>query len=309
MNTVNVKKLLRITWLFAILTMVTLPFVVVLTESISPENFVHVMLLGFYGMVVGIFGILSVGFLNGIRSKLSPEQKKPFLILLVVSGLLLLIASILPLDKYLTFVYYDTILAGLGGVFVLSSIYSITCYLNLFDNIFLGLFTGIVLGLVLNRFGIEEAGFIVGFCFFLSFYGFFFLGIMHSKKSKENRSFRRLISAFCYVNCFIFLLLFFKFSSEQPAFTRSLDAIGVILFLLASIALFISLPFSNFVEWLKSQRKTFYKVILLPLLFFLVIFSLTFLLPDSTYRKIFFIEFSTTEKVHFGMDDYESDID
>ena len=308
MGAVNVKKLFRLTWLFAILTMVSLPSVVFLTEFISPDNIIHTMLLGFFGMFAFIFGILSIGFLNGIRNRLSKKQKKPFLFLLVISGLLLLF--FLPLfDKHLTFDYSFLIVLGLVVVFVLSSIYSLTCYLHLFDSIFMGLFAGIVLGFVLNRFGVDIGGFIVGFSFFLSFYGFLFLAITYSKKSKENRPFRRIISVFSYLNCLIFLLLFIKFSSEQPAFTRTLDAIGVIMFLLASIALFISLPFSNFIEWLKSQRQVFYRVTLLPLLFFLVVFSLTFLLPDSTYRKIFFIEFSTKEKVHFGMEDYESEID
>lgn len=306
----NVKRHIRLTWLFAILTMVLFTSMFLFIETISPDDLIATMLFGLY--IIGIFavGIASLVFLITIRSRLRSKQKNKFLFLLAVSGLLLLILEYLvPLNDYIAFIYYDTILFGLVGIFVLSSIYALTCYMHFFDNIFLGLFAGIILGLILNRFGMELAGFIVGFCLFLSFYGLLFLAITHSIKSKENRHFRRLISAFCYVNCFIFLLLFIKFSSEQPAFTKPIDTIGVIIFILASIALFISMPLSNFIEWLKSQREIFYKVVLLPFLFFLIVFSLRFLLSDSTYRKIFFIEFSKTEKVHFGMEEYESEID
>ncbi len=308
MSAVNVKKLLRLSWLFGILTVALFPFVIVLAQFMSIENYVHLMLFGLFGLFVLVLGIISIGFLIGVRSQLSGKERKPYIILTVISGLLFIIVSILP-DSFSDKLYFLAIGVCIVGIFFLSFIYVFTLYLHLFDYIFLVLLGGIVIGLILNQFGIQIARFIIGFCFFLSFLGFLFTAIMHSKRTKENKPFRRIVSSFCYINCFIFLLLFFKFSSEQPAFTRTLDAIGVILFLLASITLFIILPFSNFIEWLKSQRQFFYRVILLPFLFFLVVFSLTFLLPDSTYRKIFFIEFSSKEKVHFDMKDYESDID
>ena len=226
-----------------------------------------------------------------------------------MSGILSIVSFLVPLEELGGEILYLAIGMGTVGIFLLSTIYVLTCYLYFFNNIFLGLFAGIMSGFVLNRFGVEFGGFITGLCLFLSFYGFIYLAIKSSKKSKENKQFTRLISVFSYVNSFIFLLLFFKFSSYQPAFTKSLDAIGVIVFLLATIALFISMPFSNFIDWLRSQRQTFYKVILLPFVFFLLVFSLRFLLPEATYRKIFFIEYSRTEKVHFWMEDYESEID
>ena len=85
----NVKKYLRITWLFAILTMVTFPFIFVLAESLS---LAEAIILGFAGMFVVILGILSVAFIISVRNGLSQKQKKPFLMLAVLSGLLLLFA-------------------------------------------------------------------------------------------------------------------------------------------------------------------------------------------------------------------------
>ena len=309
MKEINVKKLLRVAWIFAILTMCTLPFIRLLAENLSEDDVIQNMLVGSYGFLVILLGLASIGFLNGISGRLTPKQKKPFLILTITSGLLFLFfAFLFPLSR-IPYLVLETITFGLLGVFVLACIYSLTCYLGMFDRIFIGLFSGIVAGLILNRIGIGVAGFFVGLFCFLSFYGFLFHAILHLRKSKEHKQFRRMVALFCFVNSLIFLLLFFKFSSDKPAFTKSLDAIGVVIFLFATIALFISMPFSNFMEWLKSERQTFYKVILLPFLFYLVVFSLTFLLPDSTYRKIFFIEYSKTEKVHFWMEDYESDID
>jgi len=302
----NIKRRSRATWILIFFSYAT--FIMIEPSLSLPWGSEGLFALFFFSCF--IIGIIAIIFLNTIRTKLPEKHKRLFLILLVFSGILYLFFDYLvPLDEVLEFDIGYAILMGIGGTFIFSSIYGFTCYLHQADNIFLGLLTIILISLVLNRFGVEGAGFIVGFCFFLTFYGFLFLAITHSMKSKSSKHFRRIISTFCYVICFIFLLLFFKFSSGQPAFTKYYDTIGVITFLLASIALFISMPFSNFIEWLKTQRQLFYKVILLPFLFFLIVFSLRFLLPDSTYRSIFFIEFSKKEKVHFWMEDYESEID
>jgi len=45
----------------------------------------------------------------------------------------------------------------------------------------------------------------------------------------------------------------------------------------------------------------------MPLLLFLIIFSLKFLLPDSTYRKIFYKEYSEKGAIYFDMKDYKVD--
>jgi len=63
----------------------------------------------------------------------------------------------------------------------------------------------------------------------------------------------------------------------------------------------------DFIEWSKPQRQAFKRLIILPLILFLLIFSLKFLLPGNVYRKIFFKEYSETKKIYFEMKDYEVD--
>jgi H+/Cl- antiporter ClcA len=102
-------------------------------------------------------------------------------------------------------------------------------------------------------------------------------------------------------------LFFLKFTESRPAFISVYDIIGVVGFLLTCLALFIILPFSNFIEWSKSQKQSFKRLIIMPLILFLLIFSLKFLLPGNVYRKVFFKEYSEAKKIYFDMKDYEID--
>jgi len=67
------------------------------------------------------------------------------------------------------------------------------------------------------------------------------------------------------------------------------------------------LPFSNYLEWPESQKKSFKRLIFLPFIFFLILFSLKFLLPENKYRKIFFKEYGGKEIIQFRMEDYKID--
>lgn len=301
----KIEKLHKIRWILIISSILFVGlFITVLNIDTFPEALQIIA-----SIISLIVIILAFIFLLYKRITLQAKLRKFLIILLSVTAVFCLLTEhISLLNELLKHDLYWVIYVSIFAIFILSSIYCFTSYLHRVENILLCLVFGILIGLVLNRFGINEASFIVGLCLFFTSYGFLFLSITTLKKLKENKYYGRLVSPFYFVIFFIYSILFIKFSSAQPAFTSTLDTVGAIIFILASITLFISMPFTNFTDWAKPQKQVFYKVILLPFLFFLIVFSLTFLLPDTTYRKIFFIEFSKKEKVHFRMDDYEIDI-
>jgi len=171
----------------------------------------------------------------------------------------------------------------------------------------LGLIIVIIIGFIINRLGVEEGSFITPFAFLLSSIGFIYLVFKSIPVFKMNKSIGIIFMSFYSINATLNALLLIKFLSVNPALNSVYDTIGVVIFLIACLTLFIILPFSNFVDWSKSLKKSFKRLILTPLILFLFIFSLKFLLPDNTYRKIFFKEYSKKEKIHFEMKDYTID--
>ncbi|MBA7526562.1 hypothetical protein ES705_18724 [subsurface metagenome] len=256
-----------------------------------------------------IVSILAFIFLLYKRITLQAKLRKFLIILLSVTAVFYLLTEhIFLLNEVLIFDLYWSIYISIIFIFILASIYCFTSYLHRVENILLCLVFGILIGLVLNRFGIDEAGVMVVFFLALSSFGFIFLAIT-SIKGEDDKQYKRSVVPFYFVLAVCNATLALKFSSYQPALTSTLDLVGVIVFLVSCIALFITMPFSNFIEWSKSQKQNFQKLILIPFVFFLLVFSLKFLLPDPTYRKIFFQEYTKKQKVYFGMDDYEIDIE
>jgi hypothetical protein len=197
-----------------------------------------------------------------------------------------------------------------GGVIffiIYSTVLSIICFYEKIGNILVGLIFTILFGFVLNRIGASEGGAIIQVSFLLSSLGFSYLLFKTIRDFKSNKPTRRIFMLFYGAIAVLDIVFFLKFIEVRPAFNSAYDIIGVIIFLLACMLLFIILPFSNFIEWSKSQKQAFKRLIILPLILFLLIFSLKFLLPGNVYRKIFFKEYSEAKKIYFEMKDYEVD--
>ena len=75
--------------------------------------------------------------------------------------------------------------------------------------------------------------------------------------------------------------------------------------LLSCLGLFVVLPFSGFIEWTEKQKHSFKRLLLIPYIFLFLVFSLKFLLPDSTYKKFFSQDYAIKEKVFFKLEDYD----
>jgi hypothetical protein len=180
-------------------------------------------------------------------------------------------------------------------------VYLLDAYVRKIEAINFGLIALVLAGFILNRFGLILGRVIILFAFGLASIGFCILVYKSIISYRENRKAGGiLITLYCAL-AILNALFFLKFMVFMPVFTNIYDTIGVV------VTIFIVLPFSNFIEWAQSQKKTFVRLIIFPLILFLLIFSLKFLLPDTTYRKIFFKEYSEQGKVYFNMKDNEID--
>jgi len=260
-------------------------------------------------IIWGISCILLLIFLTYKRTTISFGIKRFSIVLLASSFLLYILfnyafASSNLIQSFKVFVNYT--------IFY-SILLSFICYLENIEVILLGLIMAIVIGFILKGLGLSEGGFIISFSFFLSSIGYFRLFIKARSAYKENKTIRRIFRIFFCVIAILYFLLLIFFAASTPREPGNDYAPGVIIFLLACLALFIFMPFSNFIDWSKLQKQTFKRLILLPLILFFFIFSLTYLLPENTYNKIFFqnyfgkIKIFGKEKNHFNMKDYTID--
>ena len=235
------------------------------------------------------------------RAEISKTVKTALMILGIISFVIYLSGRLKLFD-------IDFVIVSLSVYNIILAIFLL--FISFLDNIeiiLLGLVPVIVIGFIINRFGIEEGGVIIPVAFFLSSVGFIYLAIRSLPKIKKEKNKVTIFFIFYLVIGILNALFLIKFMGTLPALNNLYDTIGVILFLLTSLAMFIILPFSNFTEWAKEQKVSFRRIILTPLILFLLIFSLKFLLPGKIYRNIFFKEFSKKEEVHFNMKDYVID--
>jgi len=179
-------------------------------------------------------------------------------------------------------------------------------YFHRVDLIIPGLIAVILIGLILNRLGLEdEAGAILILAFILLTISIIYVSFLSFRSFKGNSIVRRLFFFLGLVLAFCSAVFMIKFSMWEAAHTSAIDFLGAIVFLTACLLLFATMPFSNFVEWTNKQKRFFYRLILIPMIFFLVLFSLKFLLPGTSYQRLFFKGYAEKEKVFFGMKKYE----
>jgi hypothetical protein len=192
--------------------------------------------------------------------------------------------------------------------FIASLVLCLIIYLNKAEVILSGLIVVVLIGFVINRLGFSDIGqSLLLIAFGLSIIGFFHLGFASRKIITEYKIRRRFFMISYFLLGVLNALLFLKFLSYRPDSSSIYDTIGVIIFLIGCLAIFIFLPFSNFIEWPQSLKSAFKRLVFAPIILFLIIFSLRFLLPDSAYKKLFYKEFSQKGLVHFGMEDYTVD--
>jgi len=237
------------------------------------------------------------------NSTISQAIKKTFNVLLPVSLATYITLKILnkesPVNEYLI----D------GSVFLVffSMILLIIVHLEKIQIILYGFIVALIAGFIMNRLGMSEGQYFIVIFFLLSSLGFIYLIFKTIPVCKVNKGGCRILLFFFGINSILNALFFLKFTENNPAFISVYDILGVAIFIIACLVLFISLPFSDFTEWHKTQKQSFKRLVLTPLIFFLIIFSLKFLLPDNTYKRIFFREYSENKKTYFEMKDYDID--
>ena len=299
---IEVKKLNRIRWFFLILNyLIPVPVMILDKAELGDTPLIIALLLII--LFIGWAGALF--FFIYKRTTISRVLMKTLVVMIPLLCLSYLL-TIINFKKSSFFDVYldDLITMALFVSFILGAI----CYLEKIEIILMGLLFTTLTGFVLNRAGIAVGGVVIvplGFLF--SSIGFIYLTFRAIFKRDDNKNLRRMLIIFCGIIAALNIIFLIKFSEYRPALANIYDIIGVIIFLLACLALLIILPFSDFTEWTKQHRTKFKRIILLPLLFFLLIFSLKFLLPENTYRKIFFKEYGRKGVEYFDMKDYRID--
>jgi hypothetical protein len=200
------------------------------------------------------------------------------------------------------------LISGISGyTLIYAFVLCYICYLEKIEIQLLVYVFAIVAGFIANRLGVDDGEAVILFGFLLSSAGFIYLIFKSITLYKSNKTTGRLFIFFYTVFSVLNTLFLLKFTGSRPALNNFYDTTGVVIFLIACLTLFIILPFSNYVDWPRAQKLTFKRLIIVPLIFFLLIFAFKFLLPANTYRSIFFKEYSQKERVHFGMEDYKID--
>jgi len=260
------------------------------------------------GYAILIICVILIALFLFKRETVDKPIKRVLLFLFLVSGIATLI--ILFAD---TFIYYKLspdiywMLADTSHAILISvSILFYLIYFTRIDLIIPGLIAIIVIGLILNRFGLEDEGIV------LLILGFFFLGISiiyagirSFRDFKDNLFIRWVFFSLALILAFCITTFLVKFGMWEAAHTSTIDFFGAIFFLVACLLLFAAMPFSNFIDWTRKQKQLFYRLFLMPMIFLLLLFSLKFLLPETSYQKMFFKGYAEMEKVYFGMDKYE----
>ncbi len=189
---------------------------------------------------------------------------------------------------------------------ILVSILFYFLYLHKTDIVIPILIMVILIGLFLNRVGLEdEAIVLIIFGFGLSSISFIYVSLRSLRDFLDNKFAGRLFFSVGVILAFCNTTFFIKFIMWEAAHISTIDFFGAIFFLIACLLLFALMPFSNFIEWSKRQKQLFYRLFLIPMIFLLLLFSLKFLLPGTTYQKLFFKGYAEKEKTYFGMDDYK----
>ena len=259
--------------------------------------------LGITAFVVYLFLITLILFK---RETVNRNFIRVLIILICVSGLVFL---------YFEYsdIYYElprSLYWIINDVSIITSISVIILfyflYLHKTDIIIPVLIIVILIGLFLNRVGLEdEAIVIIILGFGLSSISFIYMSFRSLRDFLDNKFAGRLFFSIGVILAFCNATFFIKFNTWEAAHTSTIDFVAAIFFLIACILLFASMPFSNFIEWSKRQKQLFYRLFLIPMFFLLLLFSLKFLLPGTTYQKLFFKGYIEKEKTYFGMDDYE----
>jgi len=279
-----------------------------LTMALSPslesfDNFGYFMivLLLWFASTIGIFVLFIYK-----RSTISRSLRIFLLILIPVFLIIWLVLRVFP-----SLISNEMILISFASGMIYSVFYAVIltfiCYIEKLEIILVGLIGIIIIGFIINRFGIDEGAVILPFAFFLSLTGFIILLVRSFPLYKSDKRKGLIFIVFYSVIAFLNALFLLKFLGSRPALNNFFDSVGVVIFLVAALALFIILPFSDFTDWTNTQKLSFKRLIITPLILFLIIFSLKFLLPDRIYRKIFFKEYTDKERIHFNMKHYEVD--
>ncbi|MCK4665050.1 MAG: hypothetical protein KAT68_19435 [Bacteroidales bacterium] len=173
-------------------------------------------------------------------------------------------------------------------------------YNKKYYNVFIFLIPLIIISLILKRFRMPGWPVIITLSSLVSASCFFILAIKSLFQFKDTR----FLKWFGFVVSIVLFIDFTGFGFKMMHWPGAgyLIIIGTTLFIISIIVLVFTLPSANYIKWNRFDRKYFYRVIIIPLIFLFVLSAIINAFPE-TWQKIMSVEYSTTE--YWYMQDYE----
>ncbi len=158
----------------------------------------------------------------------------------------------------------------------------LTVFYKKYYNVFIFLIPLIIISLVLRRYRMPGWPIVMGFSSMVSAFCFIILAIKSLFQFKDNRflkwfGFFICIVLFAYFTGFVFKMLHF------PGGTLLLF-IGTTLFAFSVIMLMFTLPRANYIKWNIIERKYFYRIIIIPLIYLFILASVINAFPDIWWK-------------------------
>ncbi|PLX04296.1 MAG: hypothetical protein C0594_09305 [Marinilabiliales bacterium] len=199
---------------------------------------------------------------------------------------------VLPFILVLLIVFQNPILAFNDGVFILMVQITIFYFFYMLFSSMKNFYNGSILGITFALVGLifkfqhwpaASMLLIVGLLGLA--FGSIYTGIKALRQIKTSL-FLKWFTFFIGIDLFIFSVgVLFKMQSWPGGGVFSY--VGVFFFFIAVLALIFTLPSSNYIDWLKLERKIFYRSIIVPMFFMIGLFLLVFVFSASYYEMMY----------------------
>ena len=220
---------------------------------------------------------------------------------IIISVVLIIISSLINLNDDILFT-----LETIGSLMLFASLLLVTLFLIQYlvscnkMNVLLivPLFT-LVLGLIFKIFHFPGASILCLSSIF--WFSLAYMFIIHNKITEYNKATNRFLSFFRNFISISFIIGMWNFVFHLERLpTPGIKTISIVLLSISFLMLVFLLPSSNFINWTKQHKKQFYFAILIPMIFFILYYSTTYVFPEvvqKTFQKEIFKPYKIEHKI------------
>ncbi len=166
-------------------------------------------------------------------------------------------------------------------------------YSKKFYNWYFYLFVAFAIGILFKRNHWPLAGFILAASTFIVVISSIINSIRFQLKFSHNQFLRWFGSLSSFVAALFLSGFLIRLQHWPRGIGDFLGYSGSLLFLISILALVFLLPYSNYVKWSGFDRKIFYRMIILPIVFLFVFMSIVYVFEDA-FRMMLEADYSST---------------